>query len=204
MTVFTINPYRMGDNWVFDQPEIGLHAEAFVGGASYALDEVLRDLGQFDEAVEKGFTLQFRAGDVNGVIRDPDEDYDAYWSLCDVVLSRVDNPALHYPNNLLFGMEGTWYATHHHSVRQLDDSHVVWLCPALELFFGGKPKRIYMQLNPQLDRPFDHENSTRLAEQDAEAIRRGTLPPEPEPHPRGLNNFVSPAQARTEGKRYGG
>ena len=144
MTVFTINPYRSGDHWVFDEPELGLKGEAFVGGASVALDEVLKDLGLFDAALQQGFVLEARAGDSQGVIRDEGEKYDPYWSLCDIVLSRVDNPALQHPNNVLCGLPGTWYATHPHSVRQLEEPHVVWLCPALELFFGGKPKRIYI------------------------------------------------------------
>jgi hypothetical protein len=177
MTVFTITPYRSEDCWVFDAPELGLKGEAFVGGATEALDEVLKDLGIYEEALEDGFTIQARAGDAEGVIRDEDEQYDPYWSLCDVILSRVDNPALQHRNNVLFGMEGTWYATHPHSVRELPEPHVVWLCPALQLFFGGKPKRIYLQVeslstmrSPRLEEAV--LDGTLISAEDASAIDR--------------------------------
>jgi len=163
MSVFTITPYLHSNHWVFDEPELGLVGEAFVGGATELINDVLKELDLYHDAAKEGFTLQFRAGDEEGVIRDEGERYDPYWTLCDVVLSRVDNPDLCDKNNVLFGQEGTWYATHSHGVQVLAEPHVVWLCPAVELFFGNKPKRIYVHVDSLGFGPSSHGTGFRAA-----------------------------------------
>ena len=55
--LFTIRPYKLGDIWVFDEPELGLKAEAFVGGASEAITRMVEKAKI--KTPDKGFTLVF-------------------------------------------------------------------------------------------------------------------------------------------------
>jgi len=65
--VIVIEPYRKGNMWVFDDATRGLTAEAFVMGASEAIDMMLKGKSVLDP--EGGFILLFS--------KDPVPDYDA-------------------------------------------------------------------------------------------------------------------------------
>jgi len=55
--IFIIRPYKLGKIWVFDEPTLGLVAEAFVGGATQAIDRMLKLKGKI--TMKKGFNLIF-------------------------------------------------------------------------------------------------------------------------------------------------
>ena len=57
--VRSIAPYRLHGQWVFDDPSLGLRAEAFVCGMSEILDQLLRDSGIDPKQVRKGFRLTY-------------------------------------------------------------------------------------------------------------------------------------------------
>ncbi|HEX5151290.1 MAG TPA: DUF6717 family protein [Parafilimonas sp.] len=40
-SIFTINPYRWNNGWVFDDERVGLDKEAFVAGADTLLDRII-------------------------------------------------------------------------------------------------------------------------------------------------------------------
>jgi len=50
-----IEPYRLHEMWVFDDPKVGLSAEPFVGGADTMIDRVT---AEFPDA-GKGFVMVF-------------------------------------------------------------------------------------------------------------------------------------------------
>ncbi len=57
-SIFTIRPYKLGKLWVFDEPNLCLIAEAFVGGTTEAITEMLR-LSGAKKNITKGFSLAF-------------------------------------------------------------------------------------------------------------------------------------------------
>src|SRR5437016_744002 len=54
-----IKPYRWEGMWVFDDPQVGLDKEPFVGGADTIIDLAVAELGIRD--AENGFLLLFSA-----------------------------------------------------------------------------------------------------------------------------------------------
>lgn len=55
--ILTIQPYRSGNIWVFDDARFGLVAEAFVGGMTEIIDDMVEDLPH----PEQGFQALFSA-----------------------------------------------------------------------------------------------------------------------------------------------
>ncbi len=54
-SIFVIAPYKFEGGWVFDDPRVGLHREAFVSGADVMMDKLVADLPEAD----KGYRLLF-------------------------------------------------------------------------------------------------------------------------------------------------
>jgi len=59
-----ICPYKCHGMWVFDDPDVGLHKEAFVAGADDIIDAVIAAKGI--ENADTGFRLIFSAGEFPG------------------------------------------------------------------------------------------------------------------------------------------
>lgn len=72
--VRSIVPYRLHGQWVFDDPTVGLRAEAFVCGMSEILDQLLRDSGIDPRTVRTGFRLTYSP------IPFPNHVYAIHWS----------------------------------------------------------------------------------------------------------------------------
>jgi len=58
-TIAVIRPYKWEGIWVFDDPSVGLHREAFVAGADTLIDLATAKKGI--RTPEKGFVLLFSA-----------------------------------------------------------------------------------------------------------------------------------------------
>ena len=56
------NPYKWKGLWVFDDPDVGLVKEPFVGGADIMMDRATAHIPQADQ----GFLAVFSAGDFPG------------------------------------------------------------------------------------------------------------------------------------------
>ena len=56
-SILVIAPYRWEDMWVFDDPNVELHREPFVGGADVMMDRLVANIPD----AEKGFRLLFSA-----------------------------------------------------------------------------------------------------------------------------------------------
>ena len=56
-SILIIAPYKWEATWVFDDPHVGLHREAFVSGADLMMDKLVANLPD----AEKGFRLIFSA-----------------------------------------------------------------------------------------------------------------------------------------------
>lgn len=57
-SIFVIKPYKWESMWVFDDPNVGLVREPFVGGADTMIDRAIAHIPN----AEQGFLLVFSAG----------------------------------------------------------------------------------------------------------------------------------------------
>lgn len=129
MPTLTLYPYRIGNTWVFDDPRTGLKEEAFVLGSSEVLTRLVEAKRIPDAG--KGFLLRFSD--------EPFEGFDAEltWLRSDdarVVPGRAGSASQ---------MAGNWYGGH-----VAGEVMHGWLCPALGLYFGTAPARLFVGVDP--------------------------------------------------------
>jgi hypothetical protein len=59
-SITVIYVYRKFGTWVFDDPSVGLNAEAFVAGIPEIIEHVVREIGMdLQKTMQNGFTLTF-------------------------------------------------------------------------------------------------------------------------------------------------
>lgn len=127
MKMLTLYPYVRRGSWVFDDAKTGLIEEAFVHGADAVLTRLVHQ--KAIPAAERGFTLRFS-----------DEPFDG----ADVELEwvRSDDPQA-VPGSAGSAGAGNWY-----SGVVVGEVMEGWLCPALALYFGTAPARIFVKVEP--------------------------------------------------------
>lgn len=145
MPTLTLYPYLQGHTWVFDDPRTSLKEEAFVLGSSEVLTRLVEMKAIPDAG--KGFSLHFSDEPFDGF------DAELRWLRSDdaQVVAGQDGSASH--------VAGNWY-----SGVVAGEEMQGWLCPALGLYFGAAPARIYVGVDPLplgVD-PIWHVNVTNL------------------------------------------
>ena len=129
MKTLTIYPYLMGQTWVFDDPRTGLKAEAFVLGMSEMISRLVEIKGIPNAG--KGFALQFGDHKFNGF------DAELNW------LRSDDSQVVPGQDGSASQICGNWYKGFVAGEEMLG-----WLCPALGLYFGSAPARIFVKADP--------------------------------------------------------
>ena len=120
-----IKPYKHHEQWVFDDPSVGLEREAFVAGADTLLDIVTEDIPNAGD----GIVVLFSAGkfpSYNVLLKWKHGDEDGNFYSC---FRDNEQPV----------------ATHN-SCEPLE----AWLCPALFKYYEDAPKELYLQVKPLL------------------------------------------------------
>ena len=145
MKALTLHPYLIGHTWVFDDARTNLKAEAFVLGSSEVLTRLV-EMKAIPNA-ERGFTLQFADEPFDGF------DAELRWLRSDdaQVVPGQDGSATQ--------VHGNWYAG-----LVAGEEMTGWLCPALGLYFGAAPARIFVgvdSLPPGVD-PMWHVSAAGL------------------------------------------
>lgn len=129
MKTLTLYPYLQGNTWVFDDPRTSLKEEAFVLGSSEVLTRLVEMKAIAD--AESGFSLHFSDEPFDGF------DAELRWLRSDdaQVVAGQDGSASQ--------VTGNWY-----SGVVAGEEMEGWLCPALGLYFGAAPARIYVGVDP--------------------------------------------------------
>lgn len=122
--IFTIHPYLLngGKTFVFDEPLVGLKAEAFVMGMSEMMHRACEKWGINKDNLCCNFSADFIPGDT--VI------HLEWLSEHDGYVSDPKNKNHH----------GNWYAWN-------AEKMIGWFCPALFLFFKTSPKNMYIRFS---------------------------------------------------------
>jgi len=119
-SVMTLELYRYHGNWVFDDDNFGLVAEAFVSGMSEIIDKMI--IEKFGEDLhEKGCVITISASGFPN---------------SDAVIHRLKDENGEWVEE--YG--GNWY-----EYRQYDMQG--WLCPALFHYFKSAPDCIYAKVD---------------------------------------------------------
>lgn len=129
MKTLTLYPYLQGNTWVFDDPRTNLKEEAFVLGSSEVLTRLVEAKAIPDAG--KGFTLHFA-----------DHPFDGF----DVALRWLrsdDAQVVPGQDGSASQVAGNWYG----GVVAGQEMNG-WLCPALGLYFGAAPARIFVRADP--------------------------------------------------------
>jgi hypothetical protein len=129
MQILTLHPYLKDTTWVFDDPRTNLKEEAFVLGSSEVLTRLVKMKAIPDAG--KGFTLHFADEQFDGF------DAELRWLRSDdaQVVPGQDGSAAQ--------ICGNWY-TGVVAGEEMEG----WLCPALGLYFGAAPSRIFVRVDP--------------------------------------------------------
>lgn len=129
MKILTLYPYLRGQCWVFDDERTGLKEEAFVLGSSDVLTRLVGAKNIPDAA--RGFALHFSD--------EPFGDYDA-----ELAWLRSDD------SQVVPGQDGSATQTHGNWYQGAVAGQEMegWLCPALGLYFGSAPARIFVRIEP--------------------------------------------------------
>ena len=145
MKTLTLYPYLMGTTWVFDDPRTGLKEEAFVLGSSEVLTRLVKAKNIPDAG--KGFTLRFADEPFDGF------DVELRW------LRSDDAQVVPGQDGSASQVAGNWY-----SGVVAGEEMTGWLCPALGLYFGAAPARIYVGVDslPLGVDPIWHVNAADL------------------------------------------
>jgi len=126
MSILTINPYRLGQCWVFDDPRTGLKEEAFVLGSSEMMTQMVE--ARAIPNADRGFALQFSD--------EPFEGYDAELTW----LRSDDSQVVPGKDGSASQVFGNWYKG-----VVAGQEMEGWLCPALGLYFRAAPTRIFLK-----------------------------------------------------------
>ena len=118
-SLFTIYPYKHMDGWVFDDAAVGLVKEPFVAGADDLLTLLSKGLDKI--------TVVFAA------IPFPDAQL-RIDKLTEEELKELNLNAGPFLVNY-----GTYY-------QQKERAHLLWLCPALNLYIKESPETIYIKV----------------------------------------------------------
>ena len=130
MKTLTLYPYLQGNTWVFDDPRTSLKAEAFVLGSSEVLTRLV-EMKNIPDA-GKGFTLHFADEPFDGF------DAELKW------LRSDDTQVVPGQHGSATQVAGNWYAG-----LIAGEKMEGWLCPALVLYFGAAPARIFVGVDPR-------------------------------------------------------
>ena len=128
MPTLTLYPYLQGSTWVFDDPRTNLKEEAFVLGSSEVLTRLVEAKNIPDAG--KGFTLHFATEPFDGF------DTELRW------LRSDDSQVVPGQDGSATQVYGNWYS----GVVAGRDTEG-WLCPALGLYFGAAPARIFVDVD---------------------------------------------------------
>ncbi|QEL17871.1 DUF6717 family protein [Limnoglobus roseus] len=145
MKTLTLYPYLIGHTWVFDDVRTNLKEEAFVLGSSEVLTRLVGEKRIPDAG--RGFTLHFADEPFVGF------DAELRW------LRSDDAQVVPGQDGSASQVAGNWYGGVVAGERMEG-----WLCPALGLYFGAAPARIFVRaesLPPGVD-PVWHVNVTDL------------------------------------------
>ena len=129
MKTLTLYPYLIGHTWVFDDPRTNLKEEAFVLGSSEVLTRLVEIKAIADAG--KGFTLIFADEPFDGF------DAELRW------LRSDDAQVVPGQDGSASQVAGNWY-----SGVVAGEEMEGWLCPALGLYFGAAPARIFVGVDP--------------------------------------------------------
>ena len=129
MKILTLYPYLQDQCWVFDDERTGLKEEAFVLGSSDVLTRLVKEKDIPD--AEKGFAMHFSDQPFDGA------DAELAWL-------RSDD------SQVVPGQDGSATQTHGNWYRGAVAGQEMegWLCPALGLYFGSAPARIFVKIEP--------------------------------------------------------
>lgn len=127
--MMTLYPYLLGQTWVFDDARTGLKEEAFVLGMSEMIFRLVQEKNITDAA--KGFAMHFSD--------EPFEGFDAELTW----LRSDDSQVMPGQDGSASQMLGNWYKGILFG-QQMEG----WLCPALGLYFGSAPARIFVRAEP--------------------------------------------------------
>ncbi len=127
MKILTLYPYFRDQCWVFDDERTGLKEEAFVLGSSDVLTRLVEAKNIPNAA--RGFALQFSDEPFDGF------DAELAW------LRSDDSQVVPGREGSATQMLGNWY-------RGVVAGQEMqgWLCPALGLYFGSAPARIFVKI----------------------------------------------------------
>ena len=127
--ILTLYPYLMDQTWVFDDPRTSLKEEAFVLGMTEMISRLVQEKNIPN--ADKGFAMQFSEAPFDGA------DAELNW------LRSDDSQVVPGQNGSASQMSGNWYKG---VVAGQEMSG--WLCPALGLYFGSAPSRIFVKIEP--------------------------------------------------------
>ena len=132
MSIYSVKLYKLNNTqWVFDDPNKKIVAEAFVAGADTMIDKII---GEYDENLS--YTLQFSTSDY------PGSKMIEYIPL---------NEAIKRSDILEVTDTGSWW-------ESSEDNHVMWLCDTLDEYIGIDDKTIFFSVNVgKKNRVFDYE-----------------------------------------------
>ena len=132
MSIYSVKLYKLNNiQWVFDDPNKGIIAEAFVAGADTMLDTMVGDYSP-----NLSYTLQFSTKDYPG---------SKMITLIQGQDARNDN---RIPN---WTETGSWWECK-------SDDHVMWLCDTLDEYVEIEDEELYFSVNiGKKDKIFDYE-----------------------------------------------
>lgn len=117
-SILTIQPYYLSGSWVFDDERVGLNKEPFVSGADQFIEYVLNKKGLLQNG-KKGFSLIFSTIPFLGF------DYEL--------------------NFIAYQNMGSLYTVKDaHDFKGCLGENLMWLCPALNLYFKHSPNTLYV------------------------------------------------------------
>lgn len=129
MKILMLYPYLLEQCWVFDDERTGLKEEAFVLGMSEMIFRLVK-VKDIPDA-ETGFAMHFSDGPFDGA------DAELAW------LRSDDSQVVPGQDGSATQTHGNWYQG-----EIAGENMKGWLCPALGLYFGSAPARIFVRIEP--------------------------------------------------------
>ena len=119
-SILVINPYYHAGSWVFDDERVGLTKEPFVAGADLFIEYVLSKKGKLEEG-KNGFSLVF---------------------------SLIPFLGFEYELNFVGheSMGSLYTVNNNQDFKGVQGHNLLWLCPALNLYFSNSPQKIYVSV----------------------------------------------------------
>lgn len=144
-SIAVISPYQIAEGlWVFDDPARGLHAEAFVGGASEAIDAINHLAGVKGERCAMAFSAEKFPGHIASLEYVDQVNNGSMYSVDAATMQRLVDSGFRFPTHSTFA---------YNAPPGPENPMLAWLCPSLLLYFPDPPKRIYVQSKAAGDDP---------------------------------------------------